>query len=38
MTAQLDEFPSDEGAFIARQMSLADPAKYLPAEYGLQGA
>ncbi len=38
MTAQLDELPSDEGAFIARQMSLADPAKYSPAEYGLPAA
>ena len=38
MTAQLDELPADEGAFIARQMSLADPAKYLPVEYGLQVA
>ena len=38
MTAQLDGFPSDEDAFIAQQMSLADPAKYLPAEYGLQEA
>ena len=36
MTAQLDELPSDEGAFIAQQKSLADPAKYLPVEYGLQ--
>lgn len=35
MTAQLDELPSDEGAFIAQQMSLADSAKYLPTEYGL---
>jgi len=38
MTAQLDELPSDEAAFIARQMSLADPAKYLPAEYELRVA
>jgi methanol--5-hydroxybenzimidazolylcobamide Co-methyltransferase len=38
MTAQLDELPSDEAAFIDRQMALADPAKYLPAEYGLQVA
>jgi len=38
MAAQLDELPSDEAAFIARQMSLADPAKYLPAEYELQVA
>ena len=35
MASQLDELPADEAAFIARQMSLADPAKYLPAEYGL---
>jgi methanol--5-hydroxybenzimidazolylcobamide Co-methyltransferase len=38
MMAQLDELPSDEAAFIARQMALADPAKYLPAEYELQVA
>jgi methanol--5-hydroxybenzimidazolylcobamide Co-methyltransferase len=38
MMAQLDELPSDEGAFIAMQMSRADPNKYLPAEYGLQAA
>ena len=35
MTAQLDEFPADESAFIAQQMALADSSKYLPAEYGL---
>jgi methanol--5-hydroxybenzimidazolylcobamide Co-methyltransferase len=35
MTAQLDEFPADEPAFIAQQMAFADPSKYLPAEYGL---
>ncbi len=35
MTAQLDEFPADEPAFIAQQMAFADPGKYLPAEYGL---
>lgn len=35
MTAQLDEFPTDEAAFIAQQMALADSSKYLPAEYGL---
>jgi methanol--5-hydroxybenzimidazolylcobamide Co-methyltransferase len=38
MTAQLDELPSDEAEFIAQQMALADPDKYLPAEYGLQAA
>jgi methanol--5-hydroxybenzimidazolylcobamide Co-methyltransferase len=38
MTAQLDALPPDEGAFIAQQMALADPAKYLPAEYGLSAA
>jgi hypothetical protein len=38
MSAQLDELPSDEAAFVARQMSLANPAKYLPMEYGLQVA
>jgi len=36
MTAQLDELPPDEGAFIDQQMSLADPTKFLPMEYGLQ--
>jgi methanol--5-hydroxybenzimidazolylcobamide Co-methyltransferase len=35
MSAQLDEFPADEPAFIAQQMALADSSKYLPAEYGL---
>jgi methanol--5-hydroxybenzimidazolylcobamide Co-methyltransferase len=38
MTAQLDALPSDEGAFIAQQMAIADPTKYLPAEYGLGAA
>lgn len=38
MAAQLDELPSDEDTFIAKQMALADPAKYLPAEYGLHAA
>ncbi|MBI5382849.1 MAG: methanol--corrinoid methyltransferase [Opitutae bacterium] len=35
ITAQLDELPTDESAFIAQQMALADTSKYLPAEYGL---
>ena len=35
MQAQLDELPSDESSFISRQMAASDPAKYLPAEYGL---
>ncbi|MDO8544458.1 MAG: methyltransferase MtaB domain-containing protein [Opitutaceae bacterium] len=35
MTAQLDELPADEGAFIDQQMAVADSSKYLPAEYGL---
>ncbi|MFA5056740.1 MAG: methyltransferase MtaB domain-containing protein [Opitutaceae bacterium] len=38
MAAQLDELPSDEATFITRQMSLADAAKYLPAEYKLRVA
>jgi methanol--5-hydroxybenzimidazolylcobamide Co-methyltransferase len=38
MASQLDELPSSEAAFIELQMSLADSAKYLPAEYGLKGA
>jgi methanol--5-hydroxybenzimidazolylcobamide Co-methyltransferase len=37
MAAQLDKLPADEAAFIAQQMALADPTKYLPVEYGLQG-
>lgn len=35
MAAQLDALPDDEGEFIAQQMAAADPARYLPAEYGL---
>ena len=35
MRAQLDELPADEATFIARQMAVAAPGKYLPAEYGL---
>jgi methanol--5-hydroxybenzimidazolylcobamide Co-methyltransferase len=35
MAAQLDELPTDEGAFIDQQMALADRAKYIPAEYDL---
>ena len=31
----LDDMPADEGEFISRQLALADPAKFLPAEYGL---
>ncbi|MDD2762843.1 MAG: methyltransferase MtaB domain-containing protein [Opitutaceae bacterium] len=38
MAAQLDKLPSDEAAFIARQMTLADAAKYLPSEYQLRVA
>lgn len=36
MTAQLDELPADEAAFIEQQKALADPSKYLPAEYEIQ--
>jgi methanol--5-hydroxybenzimidazolylcobamide Co-methyltransferase len=35
MAAQLDALPDTEGEFIAQQMALADPTRYLPAEYGL---
>jgi methanol--5-hydroxybenzimidazolylcobamide Co-methyltransferase len=35
MAAQLDELPADEGAFIAQQTAVADPSRWLPAEYGL---
>ncbi len=35
MTAQLDDLPADEDAFIARQKAVADTSKYSPAEYGL---
>jgi methanol--5-hydroxybenzimidazolylcobamide Co-methyltransferase len=31
----LDDLPADEGEFISRQLAVADPAKFLPAEYGL---
>jgi len=31
----LDDLPSDEGEFISQQLALADPTKFLPAEYGL---
>ncbi len=35
MAAQLDGLPEEESAFIEQQKALVDPAKYLPAEYGL---
>lgn len=35
MASQLDDLPEDEGEFIAQQKLLVDPAKYLPAEYGV---
>ena len=35
MSRQLDDLPEAEGDFIDQQMAVADPAKYLPAEYGL---
>jgi methanol--5-hydroxybenzimidazolylcobamide Co-methyltransferase len=35
MEAQLDGLPADESSFISMQMAAADPAKYIPAEYGL---
>ena len=35
MAAQLDALPADESYFIEQQMAVADPTRYLPAEYGL---
>jgi methanol--5-hydroxybenzimidazolylcobamide Co-methyltransferase len=35
MAAQLDGLPEAEDEFIAQQMAVADPSRYLPAEYGL---
>ena len=35
MTDTLDELPQDEGQFISQQLAVADPAKFLAAEYGL---
>jgi methanol--5-hydroxybenzimidazolylcobamide Co-methyltransferase len=35
MTAQLDDLPEAEDQFITQQMAVADPSRYLPAEYGL---
>jgi methanol---5-hydroxybenzimidazolylcobamide Co-methyltransferase len=35
MSAQLDELPDTESEFIEQQMAIADPSKYLPAEYCL---
>jgi methanol--5-hydroxybenzimidazolylcobamide Co-methyltransferase len=32
----LDELPASESEFIARQLAQADPARFLPAEYGLK--
>jgi methanol--5-hydroxybenzimidazolylcobamide Co-methyltransferase len=32
----LDELPESESEFIARQLALADRARFLPAEYGLE--
>ena len=31
----LDEMPDSEEEFISQQLALADPSKFLPAEYGL---
>lgn len=31
----LDELPESEDEFISQQLALADPSKFLPAEYGL---
>lgn len=35
METALDELPADENAFIAQQSDIADPDKWIPAEYGL---
>ena len=35
MTDALDDLPDDEGEFISEQIAMADPTKFLPAEYGL---
>ena len=37
MQAALDELPESESDFIARQLTLADRSRFLPAEYGLEG-
>ncbi len=35
MQAQLEDLPADEDEFISQQKEIADPSRYLPAEYGL---
>ena len=35
MSAQLDELPDNEAAFIEQQKQIVDSTKYLPAEYGI---
>jgi len=35
MQEDLDDLPADEGEFISKQLAMADPARFLPAEYGL---
>jgi methanol--5-hydroxybenzimidazolylcobamide Co-methyltransferase len=35
MLTQLDNLPTDTDEFISEQKSLADPTRYLPAEYDL---
>lgn len=35
MSAQLDELPAAESGFIEQQRALADPERWLPAEYGI---
>jgi lysophospholipase L1-like esterase len=35
ITEALDELPGSEEEFIAAQLAMADPTKFLPAEYGL---
>ncbi len=35
MTDTLDDLPDDEGEFISQQLAMADPSRFIPAEYGL---
>jgi methanol--5-hydroxybenzimidazolylcobamide Co-methyltransferase len=35
MTDALDELPENEDAFIAQQLALTDPSRFIAAEYGL---
>jgi len=35
MTDALDDLPDDEGDFISQQLAMADPSRFIAAEYGL---